>query len=346
MSPSHGLFARYNRYFNGPSVWNDKVTLSTDSLYETKSLYIVGFSFDVLTLAALICGVVWACLIRNHRGALKGVLPSLIAWLVAMILTIIEESLHLADAVVTQYYVMGLFLNVFFFLLSQCLLIFVFYNVIHKLLDRLTDTGKPYAAVVIIHWIVLALAVALAIATWALYVVFEVNMIQNSYGFDVSGIYSNIQSAQVIFYWVISVEMLAWSIFATVKAGSHRFVSKMPAIAFIIGSVFWFALNMMWAVVYIRYIIPDSLFFPRYLSAVESVGQFLFCVGIYVGVLLCCMNWSKVGDKPSGPMQHGPVPVGYPTYPAYQTYPQFSQNPQQYPPYMQQPYQQPYQQTY
>lgn len=124
-------------------------------------------------------------------------------------------------------------------------------------------------------------------------------------------------------------------------------MQQMPAIALIIGSVFWFALRMMWAVIDIRYIILDSQFSPRYLSTVESVCQFFFCVGIYVGILFCCMNWSKIGgpgDKPSGPMQHGPVPVGYPTYPAYQTYPQFSQHPQQYPPHTQHPYQQSQQQ--
>lgn len=143
-----------------------------------------------------------------------------------MILLVIEESLYLAEAVVTQYYAIDLFLYDFFSLLTQCMLIFVFYNVIHKLLDRLTDTGKPYAAVVIIHWIVLALAVALAVASWALYVACEVKIVQDSYDFNVVRIYNQIESARAIFYWIISLETLAWSVFATVKAGSHRFVSR------------------------------------------------------------------------------------------------------------------------
>lgn len=143
-----------------------------------------------------------------------------------MVLLVIEEGLYLADAVVTQYYVIDLFLYDFFFLLTQCVLIFVFYNVIHKLLDRLTDTGKPYAAVVIIHWIVLALAVGLAIASWALYVACEAKMVENSYEFSIVRIYNKLESARAIFYWIISLETLAWSIFATVKAGSHRFVSR------------------------------------------------------------------------------------------------------------------------
>jgi hypothetical protein len=79
MSPSHGLFARYSYDYEDP--WATSIELTTKDLYESKSLFIAGFAFHVLTLAALICGVVWACLIRNHQGALKGVLTSLFAWL-------------------------------------------------------------------------------------------------------------------------------------------------------------------------------------------------------------------------------------------------------------------------
>lgn len=144
----------------------------------------------------------------------------------AQVLLVIEESFYLADAVVTQYYVIDLFLYDFFTLLTQCMLIFVLYNIIHKLLNRLTDTGKPYAAVVIIHWIVLALVVALALASWGLYVAFEAKMVQESYDFNMIRIYNKLEGARTIFYWAISLETLAWSVFATVKAGSHRFVSR------------------------------------------------------------------------------------------------------------------------
>jgi hypothetical protein len=132
----------------------------------------------------------------------------------------------------------------------------------------------------------------------------------------------------------------------------------MPAIALIIGSVFWFALNLRWAVVYMRYALSAVTFSPKYLQTVESVCQFFFCVGIYVGLLLCCMNWSKLGgpDKPTDAAQYpyGAVPAGYPTYPAYQAYPHYPQYPQQYPqqdpqhmqqPQPQQTYQQPQQQS-
>jgi hypothetical protein len=143
-----------------------------------------------------------------------------------MVLIIIEESFFLAETVVTNYYLIDVFLYVFFLSLSECMLIFVFYNIIHKLLDRLTDSGRPYAAVVIIHWIVLALAVVLAVASWALYVGYEVTSVQDSFPYRLGRIYTKVESARAILYWIVSLEILAWSIFATVKAGSHRFVSR------------------------------------------------------------------------------------------------------------------------
>lgn len=47
----------------------------------TKELFIVGFVFDVLTMVVLILGIVWACMIRSQRVPLRGVISSLVAWL-------------------------------------------------------------------------------------------------------------------------------------------------------------------------------------------------------------------------------------------------------------------------
>lgn len=52
-----------------------------DSLYEPKSYFIAGFVFDALTVIALIGFLIWACLIPNHRGSMRGVIASLVTWL-------------------------------------------------------------------------------------------------------------------------------------------------------------------------------------------------------------------------------------------------------------------------
>lgn len=47
----------------------------------SKTLFIAGFAFDVLTIIALIGFLVWTCLIHNGRGQLKGVLWALLTYL-------------------------------------------------------------------------------------------------------------------------------------------------------------------------------------------------------------------------------------------------------------------------
>ena len=105
---------------------------------------------------------------------------------------------------------------------------FVFYNLIHGLLDHLTDAGKPYALVSSIHWVILGLVSALSLAAWGLFVAWEVLDVNDVYSgpLDVTMAYVKVDGARSIVYWIVSIEILAWAIFVIVKAGSHRFNSK------------------------------------------------------------------------------------------------------------------------
>lgn len=149
----------------------------------------------------------------------------------ATVLIIIYEIFSLAEATLTQYYLIDLFMFDFFSMLSNCLVIFVFYNLIHDLLDRLTDQGKPYAVVATIHWVNLGLVSALSIATWALNVAYQARIVEYTYSSsDTLGEISiKVFVARDIVFWVVALEILGWAIFVTVKAGSHRFASKVSA---------------------------------------------------------------------------------------------------------------------
>ncbi|KAJ5690672.1 hypothetical protein N7462_005064 [Penicillium macrosclerotiorum] len=345
MSPRRGSgSSSYGYYYGYDNPWAEEIQFSMDSLL-SKSLFIAGFAFDVLTVLALICFLVWACIVRNHRGQMRGVVITIITWLLAVICAVIYEIFYLAEATITQYYVIDLMLNEFFFLLGSCLLFFVYYHLINGMLDRLTDSGKPYAAVAVIHWVVIGLVSLISLATWAMYVAYQVQYVNNGYTGALRQSYPKLESARAIIYWLLSLEILAWVIFVTVKAGSHRFTSRLPVIALTVSSLFWMALNMMYAIVFIRYTLEDTVrTTPKYLSTVESVCQFFFIVAIFTGILFCCMNWRKVDDrqdKPSLPAQHP-----YQTYQTYQQqYPAQPQQPLYQHPY-QQPYQPPYQQPY
>lgn len=103
------------------------------------------------------------------------------------------------------------------------------------------------------------------------------------------------------------------------------------------------------AVIAIRYNLEQRYLVPYYTDTAKAVCEFFFCIGIFTGILFCCMNWPTLGveeDKPqtatypTGPGEPyqtwQPYPQPYQTYP--QPYPQ--QYPQAYPP-QQQPQQQP-----
>ena len=62
----------------------------------------------------------------------------------------------------------------------------------------------------------------------------------------------------------------------------------------LVGSVFYFAYNLMYTIVDIRYSLEGGHLTPAYLSTATSVCQFFFCIGIIVGILLCCQNWRKL----------------------------------------------------
>lgn len=128
----------------------------------------------------------------------------------------------------TEYFRIDLILYDFFDLFSSCLVFFVFYNLIHGLLDRLTDAGKPYAVVSAVHWVVLGVVSMLSIAAWGLYIAFEVLEVTKGYTSSNNVIMADIKvgSVQAIVYWLISLEILAWPLFVVTKAGFYRFTSK------------------------------------------------------------------------------------------------------------------------
>lgn len=135
------------------------------------------------------------------------------------------EALYVASAEVMMYYLISYMLSNFFHYLGICLTFYVFWSLQHRLLSRLTDSGKPYAAVTTVHWILLALTLLFSLVVWALYVVYVAGNVTYRYFIDVA-VWVKVGSALYIVFWLLSLEVLAWSIFVAVKAGTHRFVSK------------------------------------------------------------------------------------------------------------------------
>ncbi|KAJ5102194.1 hypothetical protein NUU61_004416 [Penicillium alfredii] len=335
MAPRRGGSSFSFGGYDSDSPWDDEVYFSLRYAWASqKSLLIAEFVFYVLSLIAFLVFLVWACLLRSNRVPRKGLLLALFFSLLTEIMNLIYPIFYFADAHVKQYHVIVSFLDMFFSMVSFCLTFYVFWSLVHRFLERLTDSGRPYAAVNIVHWALLGLTVLLSIAEWGLYVAFRVRDVQDGYSIGLVYHYTRLDAARFIIFWLFSLEILAWSIFVIVKAGSHRFQSKMPVLAFIVGCIFWFALNLMYIVIAIRYILDTRHLMPRYTTTARSVVEFFFNVAMFVAVLFCCSNWRKLGDELDKPLQQ-PQPVA----PAAQ----FQQFPYGSAPY--QPYQQPHAQT-
>lgn len=124
-----------------------------------------------------------------------------------------------------MYYLIIFMLQTFFILLGICLVFYVLWSLIHRLLARLTDSGKPYAAVTIVHWVLLGLIALLSLVDWAIYVAYLVLVVQSS-DLELGNHWVKYEASLYIIFWLLSLEILAWAIFIMVKGGTNRFVSK------------------------------------------------------------------------------------------------------------------------
>ncbi|KAJ5913827.1 hypothetical protein N7504_002710 [Penicillium tannophilum] len=301
--------ASYYSYYENGNPWDE--TIDLDYRYYTTSyekIFFATFAFDCLTFLALSSFLAWACTIRPSSQPLKGVITVLVLWICAQLLTLIYEILELASAVVKQYYVIDFMLQELFDVVFSCVLFLVFYQTIHLLLDRLTDSGKPYAPLRIFHWVLLGLVTVLSLAEFAVYVALEYKNVEGTMTYKFMDNWRKLYCARCIIYFVMAFEVFVWTIFVTVKAGTHRFTSRMPLFSLIAASLCWFGYNLMWGIVAIRFYLAITVVYtPDYLSIVESVFAFVFVVGIFTGLLLCLMNWFKLGgghDKAPTSAQH------------------------------------------
>ena len=120
----------------------------------------------------------------------------------------------------------------------------------------------------------------------------------------------------------------------------------MPAFALTGAAVGWFAINLTYMVIWVRYNllrINSRVINPDYLSTAQAVVNFVFWVATFVGLLLCCSKWRRLGEEPD--KYDAPAQYPYPQYPQAQAqYPPGQYAPGPYPPAQYPPgqYQTPY----
>ncbi|KAJ5083503.1 hypothetical protein N7456_012930 [Penicillium angulare] len=311
-----GILPRYDySYYDNTNPWNEEVFVSYEELIYQKTFF-VEVAFDCLILLALFSFAVWACTIRNGSGPQRATIVVLVMFLISQSLQVVPDIIYLAAVWVKQSYVIAYILNYIFALASYSLLFGVFYMIIHRSLDRLTDSDKPYLAVNVVHWVIVGIVAAVSIADFGLYAALTVKEVESDLTYKLLKTQNRLYVARCIIYFIVSFEVLAWSIFVAVKARTRQFLSNTPVNWIVASSLCWFGYNIM--------------IIPSYLGVIEVVFQFVFVVGIFTGILLSIMNWHKLG----GEEVYGPAPVQYP-YNATQGGYQYPQG------YQHQSYQQP-----
>jgi hypothetical protein len=138
----------------------------------------------------------------------------------------VYNGVAIGQDVVKQYYLITSMLESFFNHIAICLIFYVLWSLIHGFLDGLTDVGRPFAAVNIIHWIFLGILWALGLACFALDVVNTTYYVTQASALRIEVASEKVYTANAILCFVASLEVLSWSIFVTVRGGSDRFRSR------------------------------------------------------------------------------------------------------------------------
>jgi hypothetical protein len=124
---------------------------------------------------------------------------------------------------VKQSYVVMLMIQQIFWLLALFLMFFVFYRVIQAYLSRIANGGKTFLPVSILHSVFLGVLGILMVVNAAMYIALVVMEVNGKSQRQLLGPYSQILEAVVIISWLMSLEILLWTIFIIAKS---RFSSK------------------------------------------------------------------------------------------------------------------------
>ncbi|EAW14554.1 uncharacterized protein ACLA_075940 [Aspergillus clavatus NRRL 1] len=316
---------RHSSGWSGGSLWNEDITLSVDGVYESRSYYIAQLVFEFLTFAALLCFFVGTFAIRQPR-ALPQWLPkqALVTSIVIYILLSWEMLLipqmffHLCEVTVKRSYVVMSLLQTAFWMIGFWLLFYVFYRIIQAYLDRIANGGKRFHPVLIVHWILLGGLGIVLIANWGMYVTMIVkqNSLYSRLSREFYMRYNQVSEARIILSWIMSLEVLAWTMFIIAKS---RFSSKSGSNALALGSFFLFVQSLESMIVTIMYSMEYHSP-PLYLNLASAVVSFICIVGIYSGILFCCTQWCKACQFYSQEPAQGAYQT-QPPMPSYQPYP-------------------------
>ncbi|KAH2159298.1 hypothetical protein KXW33_005698 [Aspergillus fumigatus] len=299
----------YSSYNNSP--WNEDVTFSMYSVYGGRSNFITQLAFEFLTLGVLFL-FLFGCFFIRQPKALPKCLPKkalvfgILSYILAELLTIPYMFFYICEVTVKQSYVVMLMLQTIFWLLAMFLIFYVFCRVIQAYLNRIANGGKAIFPVSILHWVLLGALGVLMVVNAAMYIALLVMEVNGSIQRQIVRHYNKITEARIIVEWLMSLEVLLWTTYIIAKS---KFSSKTGSITLALGGFFLFVLNLEQLIVTIMYNF-ESKIPPPYLNMAVSIVSFFCTVGIYFGLIFCCIQWCKASkfysQEHAQNVQHAP----------------------------------------
>ncbi|KAF7178495.1 hypothetical protein CNMCM7691_007194 [Aspergillus felis] len=335
---SSGGFS-YSSSDNSP--WNEDVTFSMNSLYLRKPYFIAQLVFEFLTLGVLFLFLFGCFFIRQPKALPKtlpknGLVFGILSYILAELLTIPYMFFYICEVTVKQSYVVMLMLQTIFWLLALFLMFYVLYQVIQAYLNRIGNGGKTFLPVSIVHWVLLGVLGILMVVNAAMYIALLVMEVNGNSQWQIIGHYNRIAEARIIVSWLMSLEVLVWTIFIIAKS---RFSSKTGSVTLALAGFFLFVLCLEDLIVTIMYNFEGKKT-PPYLNLATSIVSFFCTIGIYFGLIFCCIQWCKASkiysQEHAQPAHHAqppppPPPGPYAPMSSYQPYQPPSPQPPSHP---------------
>ncbi|KAL4892266.1 hypothetical protein BDV59DRAFT_202776 [Aspergillus ambiguus] len=292
--------------------WNEDVSLSESDLQTTNPYITVWLVCEFLALLALIVFFIGTFLIQQPKDPaktlpIKTVWGSILSYIISRILSIAVLFLYVLNKTVQLNYVAINMLEIIFYLLAWVLLFSVFYRVTHRHLESFSE-GEPFPRVILAHWTILGVLSALAIANCATRIASLALAVNQSVSAE--AVYqqdSRLSTARAAIFMLISLEILAWTIFILRKSQS-----KTGTVALLVGILMCFAQNLTATITIIQTSLVDRPL-PPYVNAVATLIEFFCILGIYTGIIICSLQWQKSDDNTETAVQPPPSRSSFPS---------------------------------
>ncbi|KAJ6145541.1 hypothetical protein N7470_009436 [Penicillium chermesinum] len=197
---------------------------------------------------------------------------------------------------------------------SRCGTFYIFYEIVHILINRFNDLKQYFAITRIVHGIVMAAIIVTAIVAWILLLVLEIRGKKMDYSGHSSS--NGGETAHSVVSWVVGTEIVCWCAYLTAKGFKHRVSIKWKVllIAALFTTIFFAAFTFFSALYDILYVSPGALFSPDSSAllggSIFAALQVIFDVLAWVVLLFCWNQWAKIEQTQRRVVDRGPRDAG------------------------------------